>query len=230
MKRNRKAVVLLSGGLDSAVTLYYALNKGFICHGLIFDYGQRHRREIDSAKRLVLSAGLRYRLLKIDLPWKGSSLLDHSMSLRKKPPVCFSGQDIPATYVPARNLIFLSFAISFAEAEDCQAIFIGAHSQDYSGYPDCRPEFYLALQKVVEVGTKAAVEGKKIKILTPLLHMDKAKIIKLGLRLKVPFEYTWSCYQGKSMPCGRCDSCFYRAKGFEEVGLEDPLLKNIKKR
>ena len=211
---NKKAVVLLSGGLDSAVTLYLAKSKEFDCRALIFDYGQRHRREIEAAKSVAKAAGVKFEVIKISLPWKGSSLLDKRSISRSK------SSSIPDTYVPARNIIFLSFALSFAESLGAAAIFIGAHSQDYSGYPDCRPEFFRAFDKVASCGTKAGVENKGIEIKTPLINMGKAEIIRLGGRLKVPFELTWSCYKGGTQPCGVCDSCHYRNKGFREAGIE----------
>lgn len=217
----KKAVVLLSGGLDSATTLYFAKRKGFECVCLIFDYGQRHKKEIISAKAIAEKAHCPSHIIKIALPWKGSSLLDRKIRLSG-----FRVQDsgeIPLTYVPARNIIFLSFALSCAEAIGAQAIFIGANSVDYSGYPDCRPEFYKAFIAAAKAGTKVGVEGKPIQIITPLIHKTKAQIVKLGLRLKVPYELSWSCYQGGKTPCGKCDSCRLRAKGFKEAGSPDPL-------
>ncbi|MDP2941455.1 MAG: 7-cyano-7-deazaguanine synthase QueC [Candidatus Omnitrophota bacterium] len=222
--RSKKAVVLLSGGLDSATALYLAKSRGFDCRCLIFDYGQRHRREISSGRAIARKAGCAYQVLKIKLPWKGSALLDKRARLpitecreprteNRKP------SSIPSTYVPARNIIFLSFALSYAEACGAGAIFIGAHAQDYSGYPDCRPEFYRAFNKVVVTGTKAGVEGKGIAIETPLIALTKAEIIRLGSSLGVPFELTWSCYRGGRKPCGVCDSCFYRARGFLQAGV-----------
>jgi len=215
----RQAVVLLSGGLDSAVTLYFAKSRGFRCSCLIFDYGQRHKKEIESAKKIARKANCRFQIVKINLAWKGSSLLDK----RQKVPVHGQVQSkpIPSTYVPGRNIIFLSFALSYAEAIGAKAIFIGAHAQDYSGYPDCRPEFYRAFGKVIATGTKTGVEKNKIKVFTPLIHKTKAGIIKSGAKLKVPFELTWSCYRGGKYPCGRCDSCYFRAKGFQGAGLKD---------
>ena len=223
----RQAVVLLSGGLDSATTLYLAQKKGYRCFCLIFDYGQRHRKEIESARRIARAANCNSQVLKIKLPWKGSALLDRKISVseRSSAPALQCSSSIPNTYVPARNIIFLSFALSYAEVIRAQAIFIGAHSQDYSGYPDCQPEFYQAFKRVIERGTKAGVEKIKIKIVTPLIHKTKAEIIRLGQRLGVPFALTWSCYQGGSVPCARCDSCLFRRKGFKEAGLKDPLLE-----
>jgi 7-cyano-7-deazaguanine synthase len=223
--KNKKAVVLLSGGLDSAVTLFLARNQGFRCHCLIFDYGQRHHREIESAKKIAGIAGCAYRVLKIALPWKGSALLDRTMAVRKaraqaspkgERPSLVSA--IPGTYVPARNTIFLSFALSFAETIGAGAIFIGAHAQDYSGYPDCRPQFFKAFGKVISAGTKAGIEHKNIVVKAPLINKGKAAIIRLGRKLGVPFELTWSCYRGGKVPCGKCDSCYYRQKGLEEAG------------
>lgn len=225
---NKKAVVLLSGGLDSEVTLYIAKQKGFHCHCLIFDYGQRHRREIESAKRIAQRANCKWQIIKIDLPWKGSSVLDldKRIIITQRAKRAKRANDIPDTYVPGRNIIFLSFALSCAETIKAKAIFIGAHIQDYSGYPDCRPAFYRAFSKVMACGTKTGVEKKEIKIRTPLIRKTKAEIIRLGERLGVPFALTWSCYWGGKRPCGKCDSCYFRAKGFKEAGLKDPLLKN----
>jgi len=219
--KGRKAVVLLSGGLDSATTLYAAKKKGFHCFCLIFDYGQRHQRELRAARAIARAAHCAYRVLKIRLPWKGSSLLEKNVRL---PQPDRAGLKIPSTYVAARNIIFLSFALSYAESIGAEAICIGAHAQDYSGYPDCRPEFYAAFKKVIRTGTKAGTEGRSIRILTPLLAKTKSQIVRLGNSLKVPFALTWSCYQGGSKPCRRCDSCYYRAKGFQEAGIQDPLI------
>ncbi|MGB9613246.1 MAG: 7-cyano-7-deazaguanine synthase QueC [Candidatus Margulisiibacteriota bacterium] len=209
--KQKKAIVLLSGGIDSTTTLYYAKNKGFDCYALTFDYGQRHRKEIIQAKKICQRANISYRLLRIKLPWKGSSLLDR----RLKIPVHRKLVGVPSTYVPARNLIFLSYALSYAEALGAQAIFIGANAVDFSGYPDCRPEFYRAFDQVVKTGTKA----KNIKIFTPLINLSKAQIIKLAMKLKVPLELTWSCYQGGKHPCGVCDACKIREKAFAASSL-----------
>ncbi|MFA5092891.1 MAG: 7-cyano-7-deazaguanine synthase QueC [Candidatus Omnitrophota bacterium] len=216
-KKIKQAVVLLSGGLDSATVLHLARSKGYRCFCLIFDYGQIHKKETASAVKIAKNSEAAYGISKISLPWKGSALLDKKIKVAKK-----ITKGIPDTYVPARNIIFLSFALAFAETIKAQAIFIGAHAQDYSGYPDCRPEFFKSFIKMAKSGT---VGGKKIKILAPLLNMKKAQIIKLGQRLKVPFGLTWSCYRGEKNPCGKCDSCYYRAKGFKEAGLIDPAIK-----
>lgn len=204
-----KAVILLSGGLDSTTTLYYAKSKGYKCYALIFDYGQRHKRELRSAVAVAKRAKVPYQILKIKLPWKGSALLDKKI----KVPVRNKIKGIPSTYVPARNTIFLSFAVSYAEAIGAGVIFIGANAIDFSGYPDCRPDFYKAFQKVIQKGTKK----KKIKVLTPLIRMTKAQIIKLGMKLKAPLDITWSCYKGGKKPCGICDSCKLREKGFSQL-------------
>lgn len=219
---SKKAVVLLSGGLDSATTLYSARESGYEVNCLIFDYGQRHKKEINCAKQIARRAGCKFQVIKISMPWKGSALLEN----KKKLPVTGhkrSGQ-IPATYVPARNIIFLSFALSYAEVIKAEAIFIGAHAQDYSGYPDCRPEFFQAFDKVIKIGTKAGIEKKQIKIIAPLINRTKKEIIGLGMSLGVPYGLTWSCYQGAAGPCGKCDSCYYRAKGFKEAGIKDPIF------
>ena len=225
----KKAVVLLSGGLDSATSLYFAKNKGFECVCLIFRYGQRHVKEIAAAKKIARRARCRWQVVTLSLPWKGSSLLDREMKI----PVATTSQghhvtSVPNTYVPARNIIFLSFALSYAEASGARTIFIGANAIDYSGYPDCRPEFYRAFVKAAQLGTKTGIEGFPIKIITPLITKTKARIIKLGMKLRVPYELTWSCYKGALVPCGECESCRFREKGFSEAGIEDPVLRSRK--
>jgi len=224
--KNQKAIVLLSGGLDSATALYYAKSMGYSCECLIFDYGQRHKREIESAKRIARACGAGYNVIMINLPWKGSSLLDKNTAI-PKPANRQSGKqaNIPNTYVPARNTIFLSFAVSFAEAIGARAVFIGANAIDFSGYPDCRPAYFEAFGKVIRRGTKAGIGKKPIEIFTPLIDKTKAGIIRMGTRLKVPYGLTWSCYKGGRRPCLECDSCILRAKGFREAGLADPAAK-----
>lgn len=222
----QKAIVLFSGGLDSATTLYYAKSKGYDCECLIFDYGQRHKREIESAKKIARACGAGYKVIKIKLPWKGSALLDNSISV-PKPANRPTGEpvNIPSTYVPARNTIFLSFAASFAEAIGARAVFIGANAIDYSGYPDCRPAYFEAFGKAIGLGTKAGIGEKPIEIFAPLIDKTKAGIIRMGMKLKAPYELTWSCYKGGKSPCLECDSCALRAKGFKEAGLADPAIK-----
>jgi 7-cyano-7-deazaguanine synthase len=217
-----KAVVLLSGGLDSATTLYYAKAKGYQVHALLFDYGQRHKKELQCAVKIAKAAKCPHQIVKIGLPWKGSALLDKKMKVPYHRRL--DAKDIPPTYVPARNIIFLSFAASFAEALGARKIFIGANAVDYSGYPDCRPDFFAAYAKVLEKGLKTGVQGHKISVETPLVRMTKAQIIRLGLKLKVPYGLTWSCYSGLRRLCGQCDSCRLRAKGFAEANMKDPLL------
>lgn len=221
-----KAVVLLSGGLDSATILYDARARGYSPQALIFSYGQRHRKEIRQAQAIARGLKCPFHLVDIGLPWKGSSLLDTTKRLPRHESV--DPQKIPSTYVPARNLIFLSFAASFAEVIGAQAIFIGANAIDYSGYPDCRPDFFKAFEKVLKTGMKSGVQGHELKIEAPLLRKTKAQIIRYGTSLGVPYGLTWSCYQGQGCPCGVCDSCRLRAKGFADAGLEDPLLSDRK--
>ncbi len=165
--------------------------------------------------RIAKAAGCAYKILKIKFPWKGSALLDKKIRVPAK-----ITQGVPATYVPGRNIIFLSFALSFGETIKARAIFIGAHAQDYSGYPDCRPEFFTAFSRMAKAGTLG-----RLNILAPLLHKNKSEIILLGRKLGVAFNLTWSCYRGDKRPCGKCDSCYYRAKGFQEAGVVDPLIK-----
>ena len=218
----KKAVVLLSGWLDSATVLYYAKAKGFSPHCLVFDYGQRHCGEVKKAAAIARQAGCSCRIATIRLPWGASALLDKKIGLPKRKKI--DPREIPVTYVPARNIIFLSFAASFAEAIGARAVFIGANAVDYSGYPDCRPEFFRAFQQALDRGLKSGVQKKAIRIYAPLLRKTKAQIIGLGLKLKVPYERTWSCYGGGRRPCGVCDSCLLRRRGFEEAGAADPSM------
>ncbi|MDP8266528.1 MAG: 7-cyano-7-deazaguanine synthase QueC [Candidatus Aceula meridiana] len=222
--KTKKAVVLVSGGLDSATTLYYAKNKGLECFCLIFDYGQRHKKEIQKAIRIAKVASCSFKVVKIAFPWKGSALLDKTTRLPQGRPLKKIVKEIPSTYVPSRNIIFLSFAASYAEAIGAQEIFIGANSLDYSGYPDCRPEFFKSFQAVLKKGTKVGVQSQSIKVRTPLIQKTKVQIIRMGLKLEVPYQLTWSCYQGGKRPCGKCDSCLLRQKGFKQLGQKDPLL------
>lgn len=220
----KKAVVLLSGGLDSAVTLYMARKNGYECHCLIFDYGQRHNKEIEQAKKIAAAAGADFKIVKLKFPWKGSSLVD----MEKAMPMGRTAQEIksgeaPSTYVPGRNTMFLSIAVSFAEAIGASAVFIGAHYEDSSGYPDCRKEYLEAFDKVVKLGTKAGTKNM-LELKFPLIKKSKDQIIKTGLSLGVPLGLTWSCYSGGRKPCGLCDSCILRANGFKKTGVADPLI------
>ncbi|MBF0504764.1 MAG: 7-cyano-7-deazaguanine synthase QueC [Candidatus Omnitrophica bacterium] len=218
-----KAVILLSGGLDSSTTLYHAAFRGHDCHCLIFDYGQRHKKEIIQAKAIAQSRGCQSVCVKISLPWKGSALLDFKMAVPQNR--ALDARGVPVTYVPARNIIFLSFAASYAEAIGARSIFIGANAVDYSGYPDCRPEFIRAFQAMLKRGLKSSLEGKNIKVCTPLIHLSKAQIVKLAVKLEVPLELTWSCYNAGAAPCGTCDSCRLRAQGFAQAKIVDSALK-----
>ena len=220
----KKTVVLLSGGLDSATVLYWAKKRGYTIFPLAFDYGQRHKNEISAAKKLARAAGVSLEVIRIFLPWKGSSLLDPKVPLPQSSSLQKVGAAIPSTYVPGRNLIFLAFGFSYAEAIGASFVLIGANSIDFSGYPDCRPQFFRILNRLVLEGTKKGIEGKPMKVLAPLVRLSKAGIIRLGMRLKVPYRLTWSCYAGGKKPCGKCDSCLLRAKGFAEAGIPDPLV------
>lgn len=222
----KKAVVLFSGGLDSTTALCWALAKGYKCLAVSFDYGQRHDRENASARAIARRLGVRLYNIKLDFPWFATcSLVNKAMKL---PEVSASkiGRkgEIPSTYVPGRNLVFASVGFSLADAEGADAIVLGPNVVDYSGYPDCRPEFYRALQKAAAFGTRSGAGGRPIKILTPLIKLSKAGIARLGVRLGAPLELTWSCYGGGKRPCGRCDSCKLRARGFAQAGLADPAL------
>ena len=217
----KKAVILLSGGLDSATTLYLAKKVGYRCLSLIFDYGQRHKKEIVGAKKVSVRAGSPFRLIRITIPWAKDALINKEKPIPGRKLKNFAGR-IPSTYVAARNTIFLSFAVSYAESVEAQAIFIGANARDWSGYPDCTPDYFKAWEKLIKTGTKAGCQGKKIKIKVPLLKKTKAEIIRFGKNLGVPFELTWSCYKGGKYPCLRCDACQLRVRGFKEAGFIDP--------
>ncbi len=221
----KKAVVLLSGGLDSAVTGALAKSQGFEIHALSFDYGQRHNRELAAANAVAKSLGVKaHHTVDMNLAgWGGSSLTDTSMEIENGD---INRDDIPATYVPARNMIFLSIAASMAEAIGAYDIFIGVSEVDYSGYVDCRQEFIDAMENAVNKGTVCAAEyGNHIKIHTPFINKTKTDEILLGKELGVDFGLTWSCYKGDEKPCGVCDSCLLRAKAFKDAGMIDPLVK-----
>nr|WP_321410698.1 7-cyano-7-deazaguanine synthase QueC [uncultured Carboxylicivirga sp.] len=219
-----KAVVLLSGGLDSAVALYHAKSKAKEVHAISFDYGQRHNKELNSAKAIALKAGVAAHqivTLKLD-QWGGSSLTDKSIEVENGD---VTRTDIPVTYVPARNMVFLSVAASYAEAIGAQNIFIGVSQVDYSGYVDCRQEFIDSMEKAINLGTVMGAEkNQPIKIHAPFVNMTKSEEITLGTELGVDFGLTWSCYRGGEKPCGTCDSCLLRAKAFAEAGVIDTSL------
>ena len=216
-----RAVVLLSGGLDSATTLAIALGAGFDCYTLSFSYGQRHRAELVAAERVAKALGAtEHREIEIPIGrFGGSALTDTSLAVPER-----GGEGIPITYVPARNTVFLSLALAWAEVLEARAIFIGVNAIDYSGYPDCRPEFIAAFQALARLATRQGVEGHGVEIEAPLIAMSKAEIIRRGIELGVDYAATVSCYnaddQGRA--CGRCDSCRFRAEGFREAGIADP--------
>ena len=214
----KPAIILLSGGLDSATALYLAKKRGYKLSALIFDYRQRHRKEIRFAVKLSQLTGINYYIVKVSLFWAQSALTKKNIKVSSRRNL--NARDIPSTYVSGRNIIFLSYAASFAESIGAKKIFFGAHIQDYSGYPDCRPEFIASMEKSLNLG----LSHRGIQIIAPLLGKNKKDIIILGNKLSVPFEYTWSCYNGGRYPCGKCDSCRFRIKAFQDLGLQDPLV------
>jgi len=227
LNKNKKAVVLLSGGLDSATILAIARNEGFTCYALSFQYGQRHRCETEAAKAIAQSLGTKeHKIVDIDLAdFGGSALTDSALSVPKDGIDLDKHDKIPITYVPARNTIFLSYALAWAEVLGAFDIFIGVNSTDYSGYPDCRGEFIYAYEKMANLATAAAVEKKaRLRIRTPIIELSKAQIIKKGTELGVDYSLTHSCYDPdeNSRSCGKCDSCRLRLKGFAEANLTDP--------
>ncbi len=218
---SKKAVVLLSGGLDSTTVLAQAKSEGYDLYALSFDYGQRHDAELEAAKRIATAMGVaEHKVVPINLSSiGGSALTDHSIDVPVE-----EGEGIPVTYVPARNTVFLSIALGWAEVLDAQDIFIGVSAVDYSGYPDCRPEYIAAYERLANLATKMGVEGRSIRIRTPLINLTKAATIQLGHQLGVDYGLTVSCYQANSEgeACGQCDSCRLRKKGFDEAGVPDP--------
>lgn len=221
----KKAIVLFSGGLDSSTCLAWSLKKGYKCFAVSFFYGQRHNRENKSAKKIAEIMKVPLFNVNLNLPWlKESSLVDKNKKIPENKLQKNNLDKIPSTYVPGRNLIFASIGVSFADAVGAKAVVLGPNAIDYSGYPDCRKQFYKALNKAVNLGTKNPIMGKKIRILTPIINMSKAQIVKLAFKLNVPLKYTWSCYKGGKKPCGNCDSCLLRAAGFKEAGYDDPAL------
>lgn len=221
---NKRAVILVSGGLDSATVLAMAVEQGYQCYTLSMDYGQRHRIELDRAKKVSASGGAQeHRVVRIDIgSFGGSALTDRDINVPTE-----ETQDIPITYVPARNTVFLSVALGWAEVLEASAIFIGANAVDYSGYPDCRPEYIEAFQNLANLATKAGVEGKSIKVEAPIIHLTKAEIIQKGLALGVDYSQTISCYNPRTdgKICNECDSCRIRQAGFQAAGISDPANK-----
>ncbi|HET9276384.1 MAG TPA: 7-cyano-7-deazaguanine synthase QueC [Gemmatimonadales bacterium] len=220
-----RAVVLLSGGMDSATAGAVARHQGFELYALSFRYGQRHAAELEAAGRVAKWLGARrHVVLDIDLRALGGSALTGDLEVPNDTPLERIGDRIPATYGPARNTIFLSFALGWAEVLGADDIFIGANALDYSGYPDCRPEYLEAFERMAGLATRAGVEGRRLRIHSPLIALTKAEIVKLGRELGVDYGMTWSCYDPspEGTPCGRCDACLLREKGFREAGVEDP--------
>ena len=224
---SRPAVVLLSGGLDSATVLAMAKDQGFAPYALSFRYGQRHLIELDAAARVAEVLGaVEHRVLAVDLAAFGGSALTTSMAVPKHRDAAEIGSGIPATYVPARNTVFLSLALAWAEVLGASDIFIGVNALDYSGYPDCRPEYIAAFERMANLATRAGVEGREhLRLHTPLIAMTKAQIIRCGLALGLDYGLTLSCYDPspEGQPCGGCDACLLRAKGFAEAGVDDPV-------
>jgi 7-cyano-7-deazaguanine synthase len=222
----KRAVVLLSGGLDSTTTLATTIAEGYETYALSFEYGQRHKIELDAARRIARALGAKeHRVAKIDMRIFGGSALTDDVDVPKKRSVTEIGHGIPVTYVPARNTIFLSYALALAETVGARDIFIGANAIDYSGYPDCRPEFIAAFETLANLATKAGVEGARFRIHAPLIKFSKAEIIRKALEFDVDLALTHSCYDPSpdGVACGECDSCLLRLKGFREAGLEDPI-------
>ena len=228
----KKAVCLLSGGLDSTTALAIAQSEGFDVYAMSFRYGQRHKVELESAARVAAVAGVKHHVIvDIDLRQFGGSALTSDIDVPKSRAIAEMSHGIPVTYVPARNTVFLSFALAWAETLGAQDIYIGVNALDYSGYPDCRPEYIAAYETMANLATRAGVEGtQRLKIHTPLIELTKAQIIERGLELGVDYALTSSCYDPAptGAPCGACDSCLLRAKGFAEAGLPDPLLLRFK--
>ena len=223
-----KAVVLLSGGLDSSTVLAMALEKEYDVVALTFDYGQKHSRELESARSVARHYGVIQIVLRLDLgKFANSSLTDESQEVPQDRARSEMASDIPSTYVPARNLIFLSVASSLAESISAEAVFIAANAVDFSGYPDCTPEFIEAFQTTLDIGTRAGRDGRSVKVLAPIIRFTKGDIVREAVRLHVPLELTWSCYKGGKLACGRCDSCILRLQGFSDAGVKDPIAYEV---
>jgi 7-cyano-7-deazaguanine synthase len=219
-----RSVVVLSGGLDSTVCMGVAHRAGGDIVAVTFDYGQRHRVELDRAVAVARHFGAEHLVVRLDAAqWGGSALTDAAIDVPDATSTS-PGHGIPVTYVPARNLIFLSVATGIAEARDADDIYLGINALDYSGYPDCRPEFVASFVATAALATKRGVEGRPVAVRTPLVELSKAAIVRLGVEVDAPLALTWSCYRGGPRPCGTCDACVLRAKGFAEAGLPDPAL------
>lgn len=220
----QRTICLSSGGLDSTTALARCVERGDAIYSLTFDYGQRHRREVEAARRVASYYGIAdHRVVPLDLGQVGGSSLTADGPVPQDRPLEEIAAGIPSTYVPFRNSIFLAFATALAEVVEAESIVLGINHLDYSGYPDCRPEYLEAFQEVIRLGSRAGVEDRAPRLEAPLVHLDKAGIVREALRLRVPLELTWSCYHGRALACGRCDSCLLRLKGFAEAGALDPL-------
>lgn len=217
----KKAIVLFSGGLDSTTCLYWALQEGYSCETLTVSYGQKHIREVHAAQTIAEKLKVKQHSVTLDLPWLAtSSLVGEGKTIPNQPLAQITNGQIPSTYVPGRNLMFLSVAASLADAVGADAIVAGPNAIDFSGYPDCTPDFFEAAGRAINLGTQCGVK-KGLKVLAPLMHLSKTDIVQLGAKLGVPFELTWSCYNGGEKPCGYCDSCKLRARGFAQAGVKD---------
>ena len=221
----KKAIVLFSGGLDSTTCLYWALDKGYECETLTVSYGQKHDREVRSAREIAQKLGVKQHFVTLDFPWLvSSSLVDKNQSIPDLPMAEIESGKIPSTYVPGRNLMFLSVAASLMDSLNADAIIAGPNAVDFSGYPDCTPAFFKAATEAINHGTKRGVTHG-VEVLAPLMDLNKADIVRLGAKLGVPFALTWSCYSGGDKPCGHCDSSKLRARGFSEAGVQDGSVK-----
>ena len=221
----KKAIVLFSGGLDSTTCLYWALDQGYTCETLTVSYGQKHMREVSAARQIASHLGVKQHCVNLNLPWlTSSSLVDTKQCIPDQPLAEITNGEIPSTYVPGRNLMFLSVAASLADAIEADAIVAGPNAIDFSGYPDCTPQFFDMARQAINLGTKRGVLHG-VKVLAPLMTLTKTDIVKLGAKLGVPFELTWSCYNGGEKPCGHCDSCKLRARGFAQAGIKDGAVE-----